>query len=100
MLGSLVDRAVDYRLVDHPGFDAPVGGDLLVLAILDQMLECLLERLRQRRALGNGPAVWRGVSDLTGRFELAVALLDGVRGDRRISGYRIGLTEHHRVGGR
>src|SRR5829696_2617587 len=79
---NLVDRAVDHRLVDHPCLDTPVAGDLLVRTVFDQVLERLLERLRERRTLLHRPAVGRGVSDLARGFELAVALLDRIRGDR------------------
>src|SRR3954468_21248741 len=73
---NLGDRAVDHRFVDGALLDAPVRGDLLVLAFLDQVLERLLHRLRQRRTLLDGPAVRCCVGDLASGLELAVALLD------------------------
>src|SRR5690348_4381621 len=79
---NLADRAVDHRLVDGALLDTPVRGDLLVLAVLDQMLERLLERLRQRRALLHGPTVRRRISDVARCLQLAVALLDRVQRHR------------------
>src|SRR5262245_54580320 len=73
------DRAVDHRLVDGALLDAPVCRDLLVLAVLNRMLECLLERLSKRRALLHGPAVRRRIGDLACGLELSVALLDRVQ---------------------
>src|SRR5437870_11010576 len=81
---NLADRAVDHWLVDGALLDAPVRGALLVLAVLDQVLERLLQRLRQRRTLLHRPAVRRCVGDIASGLELAVAMLDRVQRHRRV----------------
>src|SRR5438128_612654 len=65
-----VDRAVDDGLVDHALLDTPVRGDGLVVTGLDEVLERLLQRLRQWGALLHRPAVRRGVEDLARGHQL------------------------------
>ena len=78
-----------------PQFDR----DRLVVAAVDQVLERLLQRRRQRRALRDGPTVGRRVERLARLLELAVALLDRVQGHRRVRRHGVGLAEDDRVGG-
>src|SRR6476620_6137344 len=93
------DRAVDNGLVDHALLDTPVGGDGLVIARFDEVLERLLQYRAQCGALLDRPAVGRRVEDLTRLLELAVALLDRIQRHRRIRRHRVGLTERHGIGG-
>ena len=88
------------RLVDHARLDAPLRGDVLYVPLSISVLERLLQRLGQRRALGDRPAVRRRVEDLAGGLELAVALLDRVERHRRVGGHRVDLAEHDGVGRR
>src|SRR5215469_10993756 len=77
-------RAVDHRISDGSGLDAPLLEDLGIGAVRDQNLHRGEHRIVKASVLRHGDSVRRCSVRLARELERAVRLLDLVRGDRRV----------------